>query len=83
MDKQIKKKRFTVKKVAMYLGIALFGGFIGYQFIFADRRQSLIVEKDKITISEVANEYFRKPSLKLELWNLAERYFWMLLRVVT
>lgn len=60
MDKQIKKKRFTVKKVALYLGIALFVGFVGYQFIFADRRQSLIVEKDKITISEVTNGVFQE-----------------------
>lgn len=60
MDKVIKKKRFTVKKVAMYLGIALFVGFVGYQFIFADRRQSLIVEKDKITISEVTNGVFQE-----------------------
>jgi HlyD family secretion protein len=60
MDKQIKKKRFTVKKVAMYLGIALFVGFVGYQFIFADRRQSLIVEKDKITISDVNRGVFQE-----------------------
>lgn len=60
MDKQIQKKRFTVKKVAMYLGIALFVGFVGYQFMFADRRQSLIVEKDKITISEVTNGVFQE-----------------------
>jgi HlyD family secretion protein len=60
MDKQLKKKRFTVKKVAMYVGIALFVGFVGYQFMFADRRQSLIVEKDKITISEVTNGVFQE-----------------------
>lgn len=60
MDKKIKKKRFTVKKVVMYLGIALFVGFVGYQFIFADRRASLIVEKDKITISEVKNGVFQE-----------------------
>jgi HlyD family secretion protein len=60
MDKKIKKKRFTVKKVAMYLGIALFVGFVGYQFIFADRRQSLIVEKDKITISDVNRGIFQE-----------------------
>jgi HlyD family secretion protein len=44
----------------MYLGIALFVGFVGYQFIFADRRQSLIVEKDKITISEVNRGVFQE-----------------------
>jgi len=60
MDKKIEKKRFTVKKVAMYLGIALFVGFVGYQFIFADRRQSLIVEKEKITISDVNRGVFQE-----------------------
>ena len=60
MDKKIKKKRFTVKKVSMYLGIALFVGFVGYQFIFADRRQSLIVDRDKITISDVNRGIFQE-----------------------
>ncbi len=60
MDKQIKKKRFTVKKVVMYLGIALFVGFVVYQFIFTDRRPTLIVEKDKITISDVKRGVFQE-----------------------
>lgn len=60
MDKKIKKKRFTVKKVAMYLGIALFVGFVGYQFIFADRRQTLIVDREKITISDVNRGIFQE-----------------------
>src|SRR5688500_20027877 len=53
MDKQLKKKKWTVKKVATYGGIALFVIFVGYQFIFADRRSKLKIEKEKITISEV------------------------------
>jgi HlyD family secretion protein len=60
MDKQIKKKRWTVKKVATYGGIALFVIFIGYQFIFADRRSKLKIEKDKITISEVKRGVFQE-----------------------
>ncbi len=60
MDKQLKKKRFTVKKVATYGGIALFVVFIGYQFIFADRRSKLKIEKDKITISEVKRGVFQE-----------------------
>jgi HlyD family secretion protein len=60
MDKKIKKKRFTVKNVLMYLGIALFVGFVGYQFIFADRRASLIVDKEKITVSEVKMGVFQE-----------------------
>jgi len=60
MDKQLKKKRFTVKKVATYGGIALFVIFVGYQFIFADRRSKLKIEKDKITISEVKRGVFQE-----------------------
>lgn len=60
MDKKIAKKRFTVKKVAMYLGIALFVGFVGYMIIFRDSRPAVIVEKEKITISEVSTGIFQE-----------------------
>ena len=60
MDKQIKKKKWTVKKVATYGGIALFVIFIGYQFIFADRRSKLKIDRDKITISEVKRGVFQE-----------------------
>ncbi len=60
MDKKLVKKRFTVKKVATYLGSAALVLFIGYQFIFADRRSTLKTEKDKITISEVKMGEFKE-----------------------
>ena len=60
MDKQIKKKTWTVKRIATYSGIALFVIFVGYQFIFADRRSTLRVEKDKITISNVQRGIFQE-----------------------
>lgn len=60
MDKQLKKKTWTVKRIATYGGIALFTVFVGYQFIFADRRNKLKVEKDKITISEVKRGIFQE-----------------------
>lgn len=60
MDKQIKKKKWTVKKVATYGGIAAFVIFVGYQFIFADRRSKLKIEKDKITIAEVKRGQFKE-----------------------
>lgn len=60
MDKKIEKKTFTVKRVATYGGIALFVIFIAYQFIFADRRSHLIVERDKITISEIRRGEFKE-----------------------
>lgn len=60
MDKVIKKKKWTVKKVSTYLGIAVFVIFIGYQFIFADRRSKLNIEREKITISEVKRGVFQE-----------------------
>lgn len=60
MDKKIEKKRFTVKKVATWGGGALFLVFIVWQFIFADRRATLKVDEEKITISEVRRGVFQE-----------------------
>lgn len=59
MDKQLKKKKWTLKRIGMFGGIAVFVFFIAYQFIFADRRQTLVIEKDKITISTVGRGVFQ------------------------
>lgn len=60
MDKQLKKKTWTLKRIATYGGISLLVFFIGYQFIFADRRSKLVVEKDKITISDIKMGQFKE-----------------------
>ncbi|HYF66899.1 MAG TPA: HlyD family efflux transporter periplasmic adaptor subunit [Ohtaekwangia sp.] len=60
MDKALVKKKWTVKRIATYGGIGLFVIFIGYQFIYADRRSTLKVEKDKITIAEVKRGVFQE-----------------------
>ncbi|MEO5977579.1 MAG: HlyD family efflux transporter periplasmic adaptor subunit [Chryseolinea sp.] len=60
MDKVLKKKKWTLKKLATYGGIAVFVSFVGYQFIFADRRSKLKIEKDKITIAEVKRGQFKE-----------------------
>ena len=60
MDKVIKKKTWTVKRISTYLGIALFVAFVGYQFIFADRRSKLNIEREKITVSEVKRGVFQE-----------------------
>lgn len=60
MDRKIKKKTWTLKRIATYGGIALFVVFVGYQFIFADRRSKLKVEKEKITISTVQRGVFQE-----------------------
>jgi HlyD family secretion protein len=60
MDKKIQKKTWTIKRIATYGGIALLVVFVGYQFIFADRRNKLKIEKDKITISTVQRGVFQE-----------------------
>ena len=60
MDKKIEKKTWTLKRIGTYGGIAIFVIFVSYQFIFADRRSKLKIEKDKITISEVKRGEFKE-----------------------
>lgn len=60
MDKKIEKKKWTIKRIGTYAGIVLFTVFVGYQFIFADRRSKLKIEKDKITISTVQRGVFQE-----------------------
>lgn len=60
MDRQIKKSYWTFKRIGVYCGATLFVGFVGYQFIFADRRSKLKVDKDKITIAEVKRGEFKE-----------------------
>ncbi len=60
MDKKIQKRKWTVKRIATYGGITLFVGFIAYQLIFAERRASVKIDKDKITISTVQKGVFQE-----------------------
>src|SRR5690242_18380414 len=60
MDKKIQKKRFTVKRVATWGGGALFLVFVVYQVIFGERRSTLKIDKEKITISDVKRGVFQE-----------------------
>lgn len=60
MDKKITKKKFTAKRVTAVTITALLIGLISYQFIFSDRRLTLKIESDKITISEVRTGEFKE-----------------------
>ena len=60
MDKQIKKKKWTVKKVATYGGIALFVMLCRLSIHFRGSPSKLKIEKDKITISEVKRGVFQE-----------------------
>ena len=51
---------WTVRRVSTYAGIALFIVFVGYQFIFADRRSKLKVDAEKITVSTVQRGVFQE-----------------------
>src|SRR5687768_17264008 len=60
MDKVLVKKKWTLKRIATYAGIALFVVLIGYQFIFADRRSKVNIDKEKITIADVKRGVFQE-----------------------
>lgn len=60
MDKKIKKKKWTLKRIATLSGGTLLVVFIAYQLLFADRRSKLNVEREKITIAEVKNGVFQE-----------------------
>ncbi|MEN8248191.1 MAG: efflux RND transporter periplasmic adaptor subunit [Bacteroidota bacterium] len=58
MDKKIKKKKWTVKKVATYLaGLALIV-LVVYQLAFSDRRSKLNVDPEKMTFATVSRGEF-------------------------
>lgn len=59
MDKKIKKKTWTLKRIATGAAIALFVGFVVYQIGFSDRRSRVKVDKSKITISTVEKGVFQ------------------------
>ncbi len=60
MDKQIEKKKWPPKKIAIVAASALFILFVVYVFLFKFRVSSLNVEKERITISEVAKGPFQE-----------------------
>jgi len=60
MDKKIKKKKWTIKRISLIgLGV-LFFSFVLYNFIWADRRSKLNVDKEKITIATVNRGPFQE-----------------------
>jgi HlyD family secretion protein len=58
MDKKLEKKFWSLKRIGMIAGSALLLGFITYQFVFADKRTKLNVDKEKITVSNVTQGVF-------------------------
>ncbi len=59
MDRKIKKKKWTVKRILMYgLGFIFFV-FVLYSFLFADKRSKVKVDPEKITVGEVKYGVFQ------------------------
>ena len=59
MDKKIKKKVWTFKRISLYAVGLLFVSFVLYSFFFADKRSKLNVDLEKITIAEVTYGVFQ------------------------
>jgi HlyD family secretion protein len=60
MDKQIKKKKWPPKKIAMIAGSAIFIGFVIYIFVFGMSKSSLNVKAERLTVSEVKQGPFQE-----------------------
>ena len=60
MDRQLKKKKWTTKKILSLGGAGLLVFFILYTLVFADHRSRLNVEVDKITIATVEQGDFQE-----------------------
>jgi len=60
MDRKIKKKKWTLKRLGSISIIALFIVFVGYQLLFADKRSKLNVDSRKISISTVSKGPFQE-----------------------
>jgi HlyD family secretion protein len=58
MDKKIEKKFWNSKRIVWIIGSTLVVSLLVYQLIFADKRSSLNVDKEKITVSEVTQGIF-------------------------
>ena len=60
MDRKIKKKKWTIGRIAGISLGTLFVSFILYNFIFAEKGAKLNVEVEKINISDVIRGQFRE-----------------------
>ncbi len=60
MDRIIKKKKWTFKKVATFTAATAFSLFIVYLLFFRDTTSRLYVDKDKMTIASVEQGHFQE-----------------------
>lgn len=60
MDRKIKKKKWTLKRLLTWGGAGIFVLFILYSFVFADGGSRLNVEREKVNIALVRDGEFRE-----------------------
>jgi HlyD family secretion protein len=60
MDRQIEKKKWPPKKIAMLAGSVLFVAFVIYIFVFGMSKSSLNVKAERLTVSEVIKGPFQE-----------------------
>ena len=60
MDRPIKKKKWTVKRILGITAILAFAFFLIYLIFFRDKQSRLYVNKDQISISTVLEEKFQE-----------------------
>ncbi len=60
MDRTIKKKKWTTKKILNIAAISIFVIFILYLLFFRDKRSKLYVDKSQITIATVLADKFQE-----------------------
>ncbi len=60
MDRRLKKNYWSIKRIGTYAGSLVLIMFVAYQFLFADRRSRLKIERNKITISDVRRGAFKE-----------------------
>lgn len=60
MDRQIKRKKWPPRRIAMYAAVAIFAGFIGYELMFGIHPSTLNVQAERLTIATVTRAPFQE-----------------------
>lgn len=60
MDRIIEKKKWTIKRIASFAGIAVFAFFIIYLIFLRDKSSRLYIDPSRLTIAEVKQEPFQE-----------------------
>lgn len=60
MDRKIERKKWPPKRIALFVGSALFIAFVVYIFVFGMSKSTLNVKAERLTISEVIRGPFQE-----------------------